>query len=122
VITTKLDDYKKPNGDIDWNSYHAAQKASGEVCSQCGNYLVWGKGHPDRCGSCKALDDSGEVSHHSTIRCPACGHQMEASDHELYEDGAHDVVCGECDHEFEVEVSISFTFTSPARKEEEAES
>lgn len=120
-----FNDYKKPNGDIDWAAHEAALVAAGEVCSQCGTYIIrlFGKpSGPTLCGSCKALiEDNDEVSSGSFVRCPACGNQMDACEPELYEDGSHDVTCDECDHEFEVETNISFSFTSPARLEAKPE-
>jgi len=121
-LITSLESFKLANGNYDWTAYRAAQKANGEICTDCGAYTVWGKGHPDRCGDCKRLEEPGETTHHSLIRCPKCGHQMEIGScelGELYEDGSHDVSCQNCDHDFEVSTQISFSFTSPARIPEE---
>jgi DNA-directed RNA polymerase subunit M/transcription elongation factor TFIIS len=116
---THLEHHKK-NGEIDWSSYRAAQKANGEICTKCGGYVsvFGGVGHPDECASCKSLGEPEEVTHADIIRCPACGHEMKVSDFdsgELYGDGEHDVTCDECDHEFEVSTSVSYSFQSPAR-------
>jgi hypothetical protein len=117
---TSISDHKLADGTLNWESYRLAQKANGEICSKCGGYtsIFGGKGHPDQCPSCKSMDEPSEATHHSTIRCPACGHQMDVRDMErgeLYEDGEHDVTCNECEHEFEVSTSVSFSFESPAR-------
>ncbi len=118
-------DYKKPDGSVDWERYRVAQRAereaevnAGKWCSRCGHYLLFAKGHPNKCQECKSLDEPGEVQHHKFIRCPKCGRSFDPSDadyYSVYGDGEHKVTCGDCSHQFEISTRVSYTFTSPAK-------
>lgn len=120
-------DYKGPDGAVDWKRYNAARQAeiaaevaAGKWCSRCGHYLLFAKGHPDKCFACKALDKPSECEHHKFIRCPACGRTFDPSEQDyysLYKDGEHRITCGDCNHQFEISTRTSYTFTSPARLE-----
>jgi uncharacterized C2H2 Zn-finger protein len=118
VGMTNLSDFKLPDGGYDWDAYHKAQRANGDICFKCGSYILYASGHLDMCNGCKDFgDDDGEVTHDSFIRCPKCRHSVSVSDsenYELYEDGEHAVSCTSCDHDFTVSTNISYTFTSPA--------
>lgn len=64
----------------------------------------------------------GEVSHGDYIRCPACGSRIVVHDGDSYEllsDGEHEVMCNECEFEFEITTDVTYAFTSPARLEKE---
>lgn len=120
----KMDDHTF-DGKTDMRSYNAAQLANGDRCSECGVYIMFPKGHRDKCRSCeKARTDDGELTHTEKIRCPKCRHMMnsedvaECTDYRLY-NGNEDtkVTCLECDHEFEVVTHISYSFVSPAMGE-----
>ena len=120
-----ISDYKTADGGVDWKRYHAAQRvehaaevAAGRWCTRCNAYLLWAKGRPDKCGSCKALDQPGECQHSKFIRCPACGRAFDPSEQDyysLYADGEHKITCGDCNHQYEISTRTSYTFTSPAR-------
>ena len=120
-----MDDYRDATGRTDWKAYKAAQVAEGEVCRKCGRYIIsiihGALGGPNQCGECKSLDDTGEVDHHSWIRCPKCGDTWNPAEHEQYDvmgDGEHEVSCGSCGCDFSVSTFIEYTFTSPARETE----
>lgn len=125
-----IDKFKKPDGDVDYEAWNAAyakdredRKAKGELCSECGTFIVWSKGFPDRCGDCKALDKPQEVHHHSKIRCPKCLRDWrvgDGDDYHLYEDGDHEVNCGYCGHDFTVITHITYSFESPAQEKDDA--
>ncbi len=118
-------DYRLADGAVDWPRYNAARQreiadevATGKWCSRCGHYLLFAKGHRDKCFSCKALDQPGECQHSKFIRCPACGRSFDPSEQDyysLYADGEHRITCGDCNHQFEISTRTSYTFTSPAR-------
>lgn len=118
-------DFKLADGRMDWPRYNAARQveiaaevAAGKWCSRCGHYLLFAKGHPDKCYSCKQLDNSGEVTHHKYIRCPKCLRTFDPSDadyYSLYRDGDHDIACPDCSHSFLISTRTSYTFTSPAK-------
>jgi len=125
VECVKMESFRKPDGSVDWTAYSKAEVANGEKCQGCKTMLLYPKGYPETCGSCRDLvDDAGEVMHDRRVRCPACKHTWSPRDNEDYdvlEDGEHTVSCPECDHEFEVSTSISWTFHSPALKKHEQE-
>lgn len=120
-----IDSFKKPDGQYDWPAYNEARKledealkAKGQLCSQCGSYIVWSKGYPQRCHDCKALDQREELRHPCSVRCPKCGNNWNVGDnddYDLFEEGEHEVNCGECGHDFSIGTSVSYTFTSPER-------
>ena len=111
-------DFERPDGSVDWEACDRAKKAVGDSCTECGAFLLFGMGHPEKCASCKALvHDAGAVHHASSVRCPHCRKLMDVSDSELYalyEAGEHEITCHGCDREFTVSTSVSFSFESPA--------
>lgn len=125
----EINDYKKADGSFDSTAYHAAYRAEhkarqdkGELCSQCGAFMLWPTGAPRRCGECKAMDLKEELRHSMELRCPACGHHWrpgDEDDYEVFQEGTHGVICSNCDHEFDVETAVSYSFTSPERISEE---
>jgi DNA-directed RNA polymerase subunit RPC12/RpoP len=130
---TNMDDFKKPDGHIDWNAYHEAEVQAGERCMRCrSNIFSFNLFSEDKsrgprlCGSCKVMDqDEGEITHDDFIRCPHCGHQDRITDwdcdygREKYEEGEHEVYCRECDKEFEITTHVSYSYTSPPMKKDE---
>jgi DNA-directed RNA polymerase subunit RPC12/RpoP len=117
---TSFDDHRRPDGGVDWDSYRAAQRRNGERCIDCGGSILFGSGHPEKCGDCKSVDEPGELRHDRFIRCPYCGNKERVADTEqyhLYEEGEHEVVCSECDKDFEITTLVSFRFTSPAMED-----
>ena len=107
-----MDDFKNPDGSIDWTAYNKARVNAGESCHKCGKYLIFAKGHPDTCYDCNALlVDKGEVMHGSQVRCPACGHTR--SEDLPYDDGKHMISCDSCGHDFEIQVRVSWEYVSP---------
>lgn len=121
---TRIDDFDK-DGKINWTEYHKAQLQNGDICTECGAYIVWSKGVPSKCSMCRGLlDEKGEVNHEKRVRCPKCGYTWDprkSEDYQLFENGTHNVSCCECDHDFEVTTDVSYTFTSPERLKEEVE-
>ena len=116
----RLDDFKKPDGSIDWEAYTKAQVATGERCRKCGSYILFGSGYAQECSSCKRLQTDGEVAHESFIRCPACGQTFNpCGDYDVYNEGENDITCPSCAHEFTIETRITCSFTSPARLEDQ---
>jgi DNA-directed RNA polymerase subunit RPC12/RpoP len=122
MSTVTLADHEKPDGNIDWDSYHKAQKENGERCYRCGEYILFGTGYQQLCHSCKNLDEEdGEVESQSFLRCPHCGHQHQVT----YEDGihdgdSHDIFCEACDKTYEITTRMEFYFTSPPLEKKEA--
>lgn len=118
-----IDDFKKPDGGIDWDAYHKAEVANGERCYRCGGFIMFGKGYRQVCHTCHSLDeDDGEVESQTFLRCPYCGHQHQID----WEDGIHDgdshtITCSECDKDYEITTRIEFYFTSPPRQKQEPE-
>jgi len=122
-VSPKMDDFKQPDGNTDWSAYTKAQVASGERCSKCGSYILFGSGYPQECSPCKHLqDDKDEVTHDDLVRCPACGRTFDprGDDYEVYSEGENDVTCPSCEREFTITTEVSYSFTSPARLEEKA--
>jgi DNA-directed RNA polymerase subunit M/transcription elongation factor TFIIS len=121
----QMDDYKGADGRIDWTAYRRAQVDAGESCRKCGSFIVFSKGYPTTCHDCDRLEEeSGEVVHDSSVRCPKCRRVMNVHDSEfwdLYEEGEHEVSCRSCDHEFTVSSRVSYSFESPELLPEEAE-
>jgi len=110
----QLDDYKKEDGSTDWWAYKAAQKANGEICRECGDYIFGLRDHgfPRLCVACKGmylsptlatilvmykmfvtstlapyrkLLEGGEASHETYVRCPKCRHQFNPGQSDYYE-------------------------------------
>lgn len=123
-------DFKKEDGSVDWPRYqearaveHKAEIDAGKYCYKCDRYILFPKGHRERCPACVALADPAECDHPKFVRCPKCGRSFEPAaldSYELYEAGEHKVTCGDCDHQFEVSTRVSYTFTSPAKLAPEA--
>lgn len=122
---TKLEDHRKEDGRLDWESLKRAETANGERCSECGSHILFPKGYRVKCQPCARLtNDDGEVKHESNIRCPACGYYWNPANsdyYELFADGEHNVGCHECGHEFTITTYVSYSFKSPARLPEEDE-
>jgi len=114
----RYDDYRKPDGFIDWPALEAARKAAGESCRRCGHWLMFSKGTPTLCTDCAALDnDASSVRHATYLRCPACKHIHVVHEHcegHQYEEGEHEFTCTSCEHSFEFTTHVSFEFESPA--------
>jgi len=111
-----FEDYRRPDGSIDWRVYYQARVNAGEACAQCGALMLFPKGHPQTCPRCRRLsDDPGEVEHEILIRCPACRHTTKVTPDlpSLYSEGDHSVICPECEAEFTVSSEVQFRFTSP---------
>ena len=113
------DDYKLPNGSTNWNAVRSARIRNGEICDQCGDPVIFHKGHQTTCGDCESLsNDPDEVSHSDYVRCPHCGkfwRPSDTEDYKCYGDGEHSLSCGHCGEDFEVTTYVSYSFTSPAR-------
>jgi hypothetical protein len=121
--------FKKPDGTIDWDGYHAASEKEtdarierGEVCYRCRRLTVIGlpkaQGYRQKCYDCRMLEEPKELSHPYEVRCPKCGYHWkvgDSDDYELYEDGEHEVSCAECNTDFTVTTYVSYSFVSPAR-------
>jgi len=117
-----INDYKLPDGGINWRAYREAEIACGDRCCLCQVYVTFGDtlGGPRLCHSCKSLEATvGEVSHDSHIRCPSCGHIEDItqwdcdSAEEKYEEGTHAVTCSRCEFEYEIETHVSYSYSSP---------
>ena len=112
-----IEAYTNDEGRTDWEAYRAAQLQAGEYCMSCGAGIVFPKGQPTTCGECRWMAaEEGEVCHGGRLRCPACRHQWDVADFDvfdLYEEGRHEIMCPECEHEFTVSTDVSYTFTSP---------
>lgn len=107
---------------VNWEAYRKAQIAAGEKCTQCGGFILPGKGYPTKCAPCAQLESSPEeVQHHKEARCPACGETFDVFEHNqetegnLLHDGDHEVSCPNCDHNFNITTVVDWTFRSPAR-------
>lgn len=122
-----LNDFNKPDGTTDWEAYHKAQVAAGDVCDTCRTYIMAPNKDGGRrtCNSCQRLImDRGEVDHDDFIRCPKCGDHWDPQDnddYDIFSDGEHMVCCPKCDYEFEVSVNVSYTFTSPELEDDDGE-
>lgn len=116
-------DFRNPETKrVDWDALRKAQIAAGEKCTQCGAFILPGKGYPTKCRPCSQLESSAEeVHHHKEVRCPACGETFDAFEHaqetegDLLHDGDHEVSCPECSHNFNITTFVEWTFRSPAR-------
>lgn len=104
-----------------WKQKRKAEIDSGEYCYRCRKWIFCLKapGYQRLCSSCRAVDEStDEVVHDSLIRCPKCGDQRQAyggDNYDLLTKGEHDVMCHECEHEFEVSTYVIRKFKSPKR-------
>ncbi len=101
---------------MNWEAYRTAQVEAGEVCRECGAYIVFSKGKPSLCIPCNTLHtDKGEVMHSQRARCPHCTHMftIESGDSDIYGEGEHEVTCPKCEGEFTVQTAVSYSFTSP---------
>lgn len=119
---TKMDDFRKGDGKIDWQAFHNAEVEAGDICQKCHTFILFAKVGPVLCGQCrKATEETEELWHDRFVRCPKCGYMWDPSetdDYHLMADGDHDAHCCECDHEFEMGTSISFSYKSPERIQE----
>lgn len=116
-MTVDMEQYKDSGGQVDWDAYHKAQVEAGEVCRECGAYIVFSKGKPSLCVACNMMhQDKGEVSHSKRARCPHCAHlfMVQCDDGEVYSDGEHELMCPECDADFTITTTVSYSFSSPA--------
>lgn len=118
---TRMDDHRKPGGELDWDAYRRAQLANGELCSRCEAVILFGAGHLQECVPCKHRGDPAEFDHDRLIRCPKCRHTWDAIDEELPNNDTMSVFCPECDHGFEVGIHTHYSYTSPAMGESEGE-
>lgn len=120
-MLVRLEDHRREDGSIDWQTYRAAQVNAGERCTRCGAHRisVFGNNVMGPCGPCAALEArTEEVDHACYVRCPKCGESWDLSEHddyEVYADGEHKLQCAACNHTFEI-THVSFSFTSPARE------
>lgn len=115
-------DYKDAEGNIDWQSYDAAQIASGEKCRKCGKLIYPGKGYESSCYDCDSLYSGRSSTHDQFIRCPKCGESWNPCDHEdysVYEEGEHEVWCHHCEHTFKVSTTVSYNFDSGSMLDDE---
>lgn len=89
------------------------------TCKTCGKAttLSW----QDKCYSCQQreyrvkvkeeIEETGETDCENEIYCPWCGEIYEPDcESELYEDGEHELTCGECDKRFTVTVNVSYSY------------
>jgi len=120
---TSCKDFEDEKGEVDWDAYHAAQIANGDLCQTCGTYILnirlFGPKRdpaPQDCVDCKRMDDEVEVTHDKYVRCPKCKYKwdpFECEDYQVLKEDGDEVWCGECGHKFHVGTSIRYTFTSP---------
>ena len=90
-----------------------------EKCIDCRGLIITPGPSPDgRCFDCReAHDDDEAICLNKNVRCPACRNYFDPHASEYYtllEYGDHDVICPECDYEFEIETNIEWSFDSPA--------
>ena len=120
-----MDDYKKPDGHINFKAYHQAQKDAGERCRQCGGYMLTGiEGVPRTCVSCQCLNTNfdQEVAHEHYIRCPKChmtfdvhNYASQCDEYDIYQQhDEYEVCCIYCEFCFFITVDVTYTFYSPA--------
>ena len=118
-----MDDYKKPDGKIDWSAFHKARVNAGEICSICHAFILRfasrsAAAAPQLCSDCKAMTETSEpVGHDKYIRCPKCAAHFDPYELEMYRcfrDGSHGVQCQACNHDFEIQTEVSYRFSSPA--------
>lgn len=130
VKRTEMKDYEDKDGKLDWKAYGEARLKNGETCGVCGMFITFPSGAPTTCNSCKEMlgldeDKVGkELDHDKFIRCPKCGYYwdpFESDDYDVLYDSDHDVICGECGHEFSITTHVSYMFTSPPMGGEDSE-
>jgi transposase-like protein len=101
-----------------------------KLCEKCGKEFTPFL-YDTMCYSCKKKkhqeDIADEIKNGETdetdcedeIYCPYCGELYEPDcEYELYEEGEHDLTCGECDKEFIVTVNISYSYDTKRKKKE----
>lgn len=123
----RMEDFRKPDGLLDWKAYEKAQVENGEICALCHALASFRRpttGKPFICGSCSALDeDAKDVHHEKYVRCPKCKKTFEperlVSDNagdfdEFLSEGDHVATCAECETDFTFKTRISYEFVSPA--------
>lgn len=99
------------------------------ICKTCGKEM-W-DGFYDECYSCrnKSCQDkikeeisSGEEDStfcEDDVFCPWCGEIYSTDDdYDLYEEGEHELVCGECGKPFMADVTISYSYSTKKLDEE----
>lgn len=123
---TKISDYEKEDGNIDWPAYNKAQKEVGDICYQCCNLILKYSNTPTKpslCFACKQLSESQMgVFHQTYVRCPKCKHFQDPYNHptNYYTDGLDDypIECEECGKIYNVRAHVTVTFESPEMLEE----
>lgn len=114
-----LTDFQDEEGHFDFDAYHKAKVMNGDDCQVCGTMIMWGgKGYPETCYKCKAIDNPDELTHEKFIRCPKCGHKWdpyETEDYDVLQEDGGEVWCDECDYKFHVGCWVTYTLTSPPR-------
>lgn len=133
-----INDYRKPDGSVDWERFEDAQIDAGEICFRCRSIrplyiedILRQRSGKYLCGSCSAIDnDASEVLHETFVRCPHCKETF--SPEELYhrdpdygeylEGGSHRCECRACGKEVAFSTRIHFTFVSPALEDLENQS
>ena len=118
---TNIDEFKKDDDTIDWQALEEARIKSGEACSQCKSFILFPTGTETKCGNCQEFDESKEsVEHGTLVRCPSCKHQWDIeryfssnAEYDIFEEGEHNIICPECEHEFEVTTKILRSYISP---------
>lgn len=97
----------------------AARVAKGEECSHCGRYMYSFFGNvagPRTCNTCNTRTEPEPFESDRELRCPSClevWNPSDSEDHQVYEEGEHDVSCQDCEHDFIVSTVVSYDFTSP---------
>lgn len=97
-----------------------------KICKQCGkekSMMSW----EDTCFSCSKQNEleriqadikSGEdinIISSDYVICPYCGHAHETcfgyeDFPEIYEEGSHEIMCDECEKEFQLETTVSYSW------------
>ena len=115
-------DYENEVGEVDWESYHEAQRQAGGKCTQCGDLMIPYTGKdsqgPRKCFDCNEIENyDNKLSLSSRVRCPKCRYSwnpLEDCEDDCYEEGEHTVYCDDCGYEFEINTHVEITFDSPA--------
>jgi hypothetical protein len=117
-----ISDFKTPDGVTNWDAYNKAaiaerqaQIQAGERCYECkGHIPLYDRGNgPTRCGDCRrAAETDGEIAH-SKLRCPFCRAMLDPCEHAVWDEGDHEIFCGDCEKNFRIRTEVSVTFYSP---------
>lgn len=114
-----MEDYRRTDGQIDWQAYKKAKVENGDDCRLCGHYILFGsKGYPQLCTDCDKLRSyDGEVyDNKSGIRCPGCRKVITdpyEMDCDMFQEGTHETTC-RCGCTFEFETTVTYSWTSPS--------